>query len=263
MQDLHPERMPECEVVSSCSSSEGAYSEPDRDSAPHNHRLRIKSAHAGLGDLSRRRPRGHGDSRSVPRARHDRPDDRQELPAPTARRWRRRLRPWTLPAPWTHKPRPPRLGNRSAIPTSVHRHFPWFERTNSSSRLRARKGSKNTEAAYRVAAFQTFLSGRISTFGDRRRISGHFEKHWFSHATRVDVYQTSGRRALPALECLAIHRFQPRRNKSKAETRKWTSKCPLCKVHREIEQELGRIFRLRMSLLGNDLFNRQRLRIAQ
>jgi DNA-directed RNA polymerase specialized sigma24 family protein len=32
--------------------------------------------------------------------------------------------------------------------------------------LRARKGSENTGAAYRVAAFQTFLSGRISTFGD-------------------------------------------------------------------------------------------------
>jgi hypothetical protein len=32
--------------------------------------------------------------------------------------------------------------------------------------LRARKGSENTKAAYRVAAFQTFLSGRISTFGD-------------------------------------------------------------------------------------------------
>ena len=39
-------------------------------------------------------------------------------------------------------------------------------KTKSSSRLRARKGSENTEAAYRVAAFQTFLSGRISTFGD-------------------------------------------------------------------------------------------------
>jgi hypothetical protein len=32
--------------------------------------------------------------------------------------------------------------------------------------LRARKDSENTDAVYRVAAFQTFLSGRISTFGD-------------------------------------------------------------------------------------------------
>ena len=40
------------------------------------------------------------------------------------------------------------------------------------SRLRARKGSENTGASYRVAAFQTFLSGRISTFGDS--VSGRY-----------------------------------------------------------------------------------------
>jgi hypothetical protein len=32
--------------------------------------------------------------------------------------------------------------------------------------LRAPGQSDDTEAAYRVAAFETFLSGRISTFGD-------------------------------------------------------------------------------------------------
>lgn len=32
--------------------------------------------------------------------------------------------------------------------------------------MRASKDSENTDATYRVAAFQTFLSGRISTFGD-------------------------------------------------------------------------------------------------
>ena len=33
--------------------------------------------------------------------------------------WRRAL--WTLPAPWTHRPRPPRLGKRRAFSTSFHR----------------------------------------------------------------------------------------------------------------------------------------------
>ena len=33
-------------------------------------------------------------------------------------------------------------------------------------RLRAGEESDDTQTAYRVAAFQTFLSGRISTFGD-------------------------------------------------------------------------------------------------
>jgi hypothetical protein len=35
-------------------------------------------------------------------------------------------------------------------------------------RLRARIESDDTRAAYHVAAFRTFLSGRISTFGDKR-----------------------------------------------------------------------------------------------
>lgn len=78
-----------------------------------------------------------------------------------------------------------------------------------------------------------------------RRVSSHFVKHWFGGVTRVDVYEVRGRRYLPALECLAIHRFQPTRNKFKAEKRKWTRKCQLCKVHRQIREELNSIFRLR------------------
>jgi hypothetical protein len=83
------------------------------------------------------------------------------------------------------------------------------------------------------------------TGGSGRRISSHFEKHWFASCTRVDVYVVSGRRALTALECLAIHRFQPLRNKFKAERRKWTRRCPLCEVHRDIQSELQAMFRLR------------------
>ena len=59
------------------------------------------------------------------------------------------------------------------------------------------------------------------------RISGHFEKHWFGSVTRIDVYHATGRRALPALECLAIHRFQPARNKFRAERNKRDSRVQL------------------------------------
>jgi hypothetical protein len=38
-------------------------------------------------------------------------------------------------------------------------------------------GSRDTRTAYRVAAFQTFLSGRISTFGD---ISALITLRWIS-----------------------------------------------------------------------------------
>lgn len=78
-----------------------------------------------------------------------------------------------------------------------------------------------------------------------RRISSHFEKHWFGPVTRVDIYHATGRRVLPALECLAIHRFQPSGNKFRAERRKWTRRCELCRIHRFIDSELRDIFRLR------------------
>ena len=112
-----------------------------------------------LGDV----PGGHRDSRSLPRARDDRPDDRQELSPPPARE----SRPTTEAvdaagavdaqnaptAPWkslrdSHK-RPP--------PSSC------FEgmKTKNDPRLRAGEESDDTQTAYRVAAFQTFLSGRI------------------------------------------------------------------------------------------------------
>lgn len=113
-------------------------------------------------------------------------------------------------------------------------------------------------------AFKSWFASRfgqgtyIYVFWDRRkcvyvgkttksggRIAGHFEKHWFTNVTRIDVYRANGRRALPALECLAIHRFQPTRNRFRAERKKWTRRCALCRVHRDIKDELQKMFRLR------------------
>jgi hypothetical protein len=83
------------------------------------------------------------------------------------------------------------------------------------------------------------------TTGSGRRVSSHFVKHWFSGVTRIDVYAVKGTRKLPALECLGIHRFQPSRNKFRAERRKWTTKCALCETHRAIDEELRAMFRLK------------------
>jgi len=81
--------------------------------------------------------------------------------------------------------------------------------------------------------------------GGGGRVAGHFNEFWFGNATRIDVYSVSGDRDLPILECLGIHGFQPTYNKSKAEEKKWTAKCPLCKLHRGIEAELRSIYRLK------------------
>jgi len=75
------------------------------------------------------------------------------------------------------------------------------------------------------------------------RPSAHFDRIWFSGVTRIDVYAVKGKRSLPSMECLAIHRFQPSKNKNKAQSAKWTKKCPLCRVHRSIKSEVESIFK--------------------
>lgn len=85
--------------------------------------------------------------------------------------------------------------------------------------------------------------GRTGPRGSRP--SSHFDKHWFSAVKRVTIYSVNASSHVPKLECLAIHRFQPVRNKVKAATRKWTKACPLCTTHKYIESELRDIFRFK------------------
>ncbi len=72
-----------------------------------------------------------------------------------------------------------------------------------------------------------------------KRPSEHFIKFWFSGVTRIDVYEVRAKRPLAALECLAIHRFRPSRNKLERNR-----KCPLCAIHRDIKGEIQTLFRL-------------------
>ena len=95
-----------------------------------------------------------------------------------------------------------------------------------------------------------FWAGRKSRYVGRTvrgkgRPQSHFGKSWFPGITRIDIYSTSSPSQVPKLECLAIHRFQPRENGVKASFPKWAKKCPVCKVHKLIRQEIRTIFRLR------------------
>ena len=83
------------------------------------------------------------------------------------------------------------------------------------------------------------------TRGRGSRPSHHFRRNWFNGTTRIDVYLARHRSSIPLLECLAIHRFRPTKNKVKASTENWTPKCPLCAVHKEIRSELRKIYRFR------------------
>jgi hypothetical protein len=83
------------------------------------------------------------------------------------------------------------------------------------------------------------------TRGRGSRPSHHFKRGWFNGTTRIDVYLAHQRRNIPLLECLAIHRFRPTRNKVKAAKENWTPKCPLCAIHKKIRTELRKIYRFR------------------
>ena len=85
--------------------------------------------------------------------------------------------------------------------------------------------------------------GRTGSHGSRP--SSHMEKYWFSGVKRVKIFAVTSKSHIPKLECLAIHHFQPARNKNKAATKKWTKACPLCRTHKYIESELRDIFRFR------------------
>lgn len=83
------------------------------------------------------------------------------------------------------------------------------------------------------------------TRGRGTRPSHHFKRNWFNGTTRIDVYVARQRRSIPQLECLAIHRFCPTRNRVKAAKENWTPKCPLCAVHKKIRTEMRKIYRFR------------------
>ena|ERR1039457_3286642 len=83
------------------------------------------------------------------------------------------------------------------------------------------------------------------TIGRGLRPSRHFKRRWFKGTTRIGVYTTRQKRSVSRLECLAIHRFLPTRNKVKAAVEHWTPKCPLCAVHKRIKIEVRKIYRFR------------------
>jgi hypothetical protein len=106
-----------------------------------------------------------------------------------------------------------------------------------------RVSAKGCVYAFWAKNNKSIYVGKTGTGGSRP--SSHFEKYWFQSVKRVTIYVVKSKSQIPKLECLAIHRFRPIQNKNKAATKKWTKVCPLCKIHRAINNELRDIFRLR------------------
>ena len=83
------------------------------------------------------------------------------------------------------------------------------------------------------------------TTGGKNRPQGHFDKHWFSDVTRVDIYACKRSRDIPQIECLATHRFRPSYLRNKPAKRKWYKRCPICETRKRIKQEVHSVFRLK------------------
>jgi len=96
------------------------------------------------------------------------------------------------------------------------------------------------------------------TLKGKGRPHSHFSKFWFSSVTRLDVYATSRAREVAKLECLAIHRFKPTRNKTKAASARGAAKCPICKVQRSIKSDLRGMFSFRRSRRAKRRVRRRR-----
>ena len=75
------------------------------------------------------------------------------------------------------------------------------------------------------------------TVSGRGRPQQHFEKGWFARVTRIDIYATGSPSEIPRLECIAIHNFDPVKNKRRASKAKWTKKCTILQGSEDDREE--------------------------
>lgn len=74
-----------------------------------------------------------------------------------------------------------------------------------------------------------------------QRVASHFTKYWFNQTRRIEICVPK-KTYLPSLECLAIHAYKPKYNTLRAPWKKGRSKCPLCRLRREVRAELRLLF---------------------
>ena len=83
------------------------------------------------------------------------------------------------------------------------------------------------------------------TLNGKGRPQSHFDKHWFSGVTRIDILSSKRPRNIPKLECLATHRFEPSKSKIKPSNKKYHSRCPICETHKRVRTEVRSLFKLK------------------
>ncbi len=74
------------------------------------------------------------------------------------------------------------------------------------------------------------------------RIVEHLKAHYSNKIKKIRVFDIVNYKDLSKIECLIKHIYDTPLNKNKAPNKKGHSKCPICAIHKEIENELKSIF---------------------
>ncbi len=69
-----------------------------------------------------------------------------------------------------------------------------------------------------------------------------YKKSIYLHQAKVLKIYCVNKGQLSKAECLSTHLFQPKDNIIKAPAKKWGKKCPICKAHDQIKNELLSLF---------------------
>jgi hypothetical protein len=83
------------------------------------------------------------------------------------------------------------------------------------------------------------------TLNGKGRPTNHFDKHWFGHATRIDIYAFDRKRGVPRFECMLTHRWTPSYSRMKPASKKFYTRCSVCDVRGDIKSEVKSLFRLK------------------
>lgn len=78
-----------------------------------------------------------------------------------------------------------------------------------------------------------------------RRLNAYKHSHYLMAANCIEVWPVMSENKLPSSECLAVHLFKPSDNENKPAKVKWGKRCPICRRHDNVKEELDSLLRLK------------------
>lgn len=78
-----------------------------------------------------------------------------------------------------------------------------------------------------------------------KRLRAYEKSAYVQPGNSIEVFEITGPRQLGKAECLAKHLYDPRDNRVRPAKVKWGKKCPVCRKHDLVREELRGLFRMR------------------